>query len=127
MDIVVAAAFDRFGRSVRHLVEALEVFRHLDVEFVSLGEQVDTGSPLGRAILTIIDTIARLQRSLVAERVRPELLRARADGKRLGCPRRRVDGRDLDGVRRSGLPVREGVISPAPSTRREATRRATRS
>ena len=50
IDVIVVAAFDRFGRSVRHLVETLELFRHLDVEFVSLREQIDTGSPLGQAV-----------------------------------------------------------------------------
>src|SRR5262249_1966389 len=49
VDTVVVAAFDRFGRSVRHLVETLELFRHLGIEFISLREQIDTGSPLGQA------------------------------------------------------------------------------
>src|SRR5439155_10634821 len=53
VDVVVVAAFDRFGRSVRHLVETLDLFRHLGVEFVSLREQIDTGSPLGQAVFTI--------------------------------------------------------------------------
>jgi DNA invertase Pin-like site-specific DNA recombinase len=50
VDVVVVAAFDRFGRSVRHLVDTLELFPHLDVEFISLREQIDTGSPLGQAV-----------------------------------------------------------------------------
>src|SRR3989442_7257032 len=65
VDIVVVAAFDRFGRSVRHLVESLETFRHLGVEFISLREQIDTGSPLGQAVFTIIAAIAQLERSLI--------------------------------------------------------------
>jgi DNA invertase Pin-like site-specific DNA recombinase len=87
IDIVVVAAFDRFGRSVRHLVETLELFRHLDVEFVSLREQIDTGSPLGAAIFTIVAAIAELERSLIVERVRAGLRRARAEGKHVGRPR----------------------------------------
>ena len=79
VDVVVVAAFDRFGRSVRHLVETLELFRHLGVEFVSLREQIDTGSPLGQAVFTIIAAIAQLERSLIAERVRAGLRRARAE------------------------------------------------
>src|SRR5437870_7912310 len=67
VDIVVVAAFDRFGRSVRHLVETLGLFRHLGVEFISLREQIDTGSPLGQAVFTIIAAIAQLERSLIAE------------------------------------------------------------
>src|SRR5436309_7421424 len=66
VDVVVVAAFDRFGRSVRHLVETLDLFRHLGVDFVSLREQIDTGSPLGQAVFTIIAAIAQLERSLIA-------------------------------------------------------------
>ena len=58
VDVVIVAAFDRFGRSVRHLVETLELFRHLRVEFISIREQIDTGSPLGQAVFTIIAAIA---------------------------------------------------------------------
>src|SRR3989454_3435108 len=86
IDVVVVAAFDRFGRSVRHLVEALELFRHLGVEFISLREQIDTGSPLGQAVFTIIAAIAQLERSLIVERVKAGLRRAKAEGKRLGRP-----------------------------------------
>jgi DNA invertase Pin-like site-specific DNA recombinase len=63
IDVVVVAAFDRFSRSVRHLVETLELFRHLGVEFVSLREQIDTGSPLGQAVFTIVAAIAELERA----------------------------------------------------------------
>ena len=87
VDVVVVAAFDRLGRSVRHLVETLELLRHLDVEFISLREQIDTGSPLGQAVFTIIAAIAQLERSLIVERVKAGLRRARAEGKRLGRPR----------------------------------------
>ena len=79
VDLVIVAAFDRFGRSTRHLVETLELFRHLGVEFISLREQIDTGSPIGQAIFTIIAAIAELERSLVVERVKAGLRRARAD------------------------------------------------
>src|SRR5437773_1884722 len=91
VDVVVVAAFDRFGRSVRHLVEALELFRHLGVEFISLREQIDTGSPLGQAVFTIIAALAQLERSLIADRVKAGLRRARAEGKRLGREPLRVE------------------------------------
>jgi DNA invertase Pin-like site-specific DNA recombinase len=91
VDVVVVAAFDRFGRSVPHLVESLELFRHLGVEFISLREQIDTGSPLGQAVFTIIAAIAQLERSLIVERVKAGLRRAKAEGKRLGRPRVAVD------------------------------------
>ena len=116
VDVVVVAAFDRFGRSVRHLVETLELFRHLDVEFISLREQIDTGSSLGQAIL-IIAAIAQLERSLIVERVKAGLRRARAEGKRLGRPRLRFDHRRLESIARQKLPVRlaarELGISPS--------------
>src|SRR5438552_14656961 len=104
VDVVVVAAFDRFGRSVSHLVEGLELFRHLGVEFISLREQVDTGSALGQAIFTIIAAIAQLERSLIVERVKSGLRRARAEGKKLGRPRLKVDERQLRAV--AGQPVR---------------------
>jgi DNA invertase Pin-like site-specific DNA recombinase len=109
VDVVVVAAFDRFGRSVRHLVECLELFRHYGVEFISLREAIDTGSPLGQAVFTIIAAIAQLERSLIAERVRAGLRRAKAEGKRLGRPRVQVDQTRLTSVMRRGLSVRESA------------------
>src|SRR6185369_7359653 len=109
VDVVVVAAFDRFGRSVRHLVETLELFRHLGVEFISLREQIDTGSPLGQAVFTIIAAIAQLERSLIAERVRAGLRRAKADGKRLGRPRVEIDQVRFESVISRRLSVRDGA------------------
>jgi DNA invertase Pin-like site-specific DNA recombinase len=106
VDVVVVAAFDRFGRSVRHLVETLELFRHLDVEFISLREQIDTGSPLGAAVFTIIAAIAQLERSLLVERVKAGLRRARDQGKHIGRPRIRISPSRLQGVLSRGLPSR---------------------
>ena len=116
--MVVVAAFDRVGRSVRHLVETLNVFRHLGVEFISLREQIDTGSPLGEAVFTIIAAIAQLERNLIAERVRAGLRRARAEGRRLGRPPVRVDPRRLESAIRRNLPVREAAreLGVSPST-----------
>jgi DNA invertase Pin-like site-specific DNA recombinase len=109
IDVVVVAAFDRFGRSVRHLVETLDLFRHLGVEFISLREQIDTGSPLGQAVFTIIAAIAQLERSLIAERVRAGLRRARAEGKRLGRSPVGIDPTDLENAIRRKLSVREAA------------------
>ena len=117
VDVVVVAAFDRFGRSVRHLVEALELFRHLGCEFVSLREQIDTGSPLGQAVFTIIAAIAQLERSLIVERVKAGLRRARAEGKRVGRPRLRIDVRQLERLMERRLSVRAAArefgVSPS--------------
>jgi DNA invertase Pin-like site-specific DNA recombinase len=87
-DSVVVWKFDRFARSVSHLLRALENFRSLGIEFVSLSEQVDTGTPTGRMIFTVLGAVAELERSLIAERVRAGLRNARAKGKKLGRPRK---------------------------------------
>ena len=85
-DIVLVWRFDRFARSSRHLVDALETFRSLGVQFVSFQEQIDTGSPMGEAMFTIIATMAQLERNLIRERVKMGLRNAREKGKRLGRP-----------------------------------------
>src|SRR5438034_3975761 len=116
LDVVVVAAFDRFGRSVRHLVETLELFRHLDVEFISLREQIDTGSPLGQAVFTIIAAIAQLERSLIVERVKAGLRRAKAEGKRLGRQPLQVDSYRLHDVLRRKLSARQAARELGCST-----------
>src|SRR2546422_5989945 len=116
VDVVVVAAFDRLGRSVRHLVEALELFRHLNVEFISLREQIDTGSPLGQAVFTIIAAIAQLERSLIVERVKAGLRRAKAEGKRLGRQPLQVDSHRLNDVLRRKLSARAAARELGCST-----------
>jgi DNA invertase Pin-like site-specific DNA recombinase len=118
VDVVVVAAFDRAGRSVRHLVEMLELFRHLGVEFISLREQIDTGTALGAAVYTIIAAISALEKSLLCERVKAGLRRARAEGKRLGRPRLKVDERQLRIVASQQLPVRAAskLLGVSPSS-----------
>ena len=74
------------------------------MEFISLREQIDTGTPLGAAVYTIIAAISALEKSLICERVKAGLRRARAEGKKLGRPRLRVTERDLRAV--AGQPVR---------------------
>ncbi len=85
-DIVLVWRFDRFARSSRHLVDALETFRSLGVQFVSFQEQIDTGSPMGEAMFTIIAAMAQLERNLIRERVKMGLRNAREKGQRLGRP-----------------------------------------
>ena len=83
---VIVYSFSQFARSTTHLLEALELFRKMDVSFTSLSEKIDTSSPTGRAVFTIIAAISQLEREIIAERVRNGLLNARAKGKRLGRP-----------------------------------------
>src|SRR5712692_2056591 len=101
-DAVVVWRFDRFARSVSHLLRALETFRALGIEFVSLSEQVDTSTPTGKMIFTVLGAVAELERSLIAERVRAGLRNARAKGRRLGRPRKIVDARRIARLRESG-------------------------
>lgn len=83
-DVVVVYRYDRFARSLRHLVNALEEFRALGIEFVSIHEGVDTSTPNGRLIFGIFASIAEFERELIRDRVRSGLRNARAKGKRLG-------------------------------------------
>ena len=83
-DIVLVAAFDRVARSVRHFLEVLDELAHLGIEFVNLRENIDTGGPLGRAIVVIVGAIAELEKSLIVERVRAGMRRAKLEGRRIG-------------------------------------------
>lgn len=80
-------SFSRFARSTKHLLNSLEEFDKLEVAFVSLTENLDTKSPIGRALFTIISAIAELERDLTRERVMNGLKNARAKGKLLGRPK----------------------------------------
>jgi DNA invertase Pin-like site-specific DNA recombinase len=83
-DVVLVWASDRIARSVRHFLETLDELNRLGLEFVSFREQIDTGGPLGRAMVVIIGAIAELERSLIVERVRAGMRRARLDGQQIG-------------------------------------------
>lgn len=102
-DAVVVWKFDRFARSVSHLLRALEEFNALGIDFVSLSEQMDTSTPTGRMVFTVLGAVAELERSLIAERVKAGLRNAKAKGKRLGRPRRAVDGSRIASLRESGV------------------------
>ena len=84
-------AFDRLARSTRHFLEVLDELNHLQIEFISFRENVDTSGPLGRAMIVIIGAIAELERNLIVERVRAGMRRARFEGQRIGRPRLEVD------------------------------------
>ena len=70
-DTVLMWSFDRLARSVRHFLEVLDEPNHLQIEFISFRENIDTGGPLGRAMVVIVSSIAELERSLIVERIRP--------------------------------------------------------
>ncbi len=83
-DVVLVWASDRLARSVRHFLEVLDELNHLGIEFVSFRENIDTGGPLGRAIVIIVGAIAELERNLIVERVRAGMRRARLEGRHIG-------------------------------------------
>jgi DNA invertase Pin-like site-specific DNA recombinase len=106
-DLVAVWRFDRFARSVSHLLRALETFSALGIAFVSLSEQMDTTTPTGKMVFTVLGAVAELERSLIAERVRAGLRNARAKGKTLGRPRVSVDAPRIGRLRAQGRSIRE--------------------
>jgi DNA invertase Pin-like site-specific DNA recombinase len=106
-DAVVVFRFDRFARSVSHLLRALENFNALGIAFVSLTEQMDTTTPAGKMVFTVLGAVAELERSLIVERVKAGLRNARAKGKRLGRPRTFVDAARIARLRESGTSWRK--------------------
>lgn len=86
-DAVLVWKFDRFARSVAHLLRALEQFKSLGIEFVSLTEGVDTSTPMGKMVFTVLGAVAELERSLIVERVKAGMRNAKAKGQHIGRPR----------------------------------------
>jgi DNA invertase Pin-like site-specific DNA recombinase len=102
-DIVLVAAFDRVARSVRHFLEVLDELSHLNIEFVSLRENIYTGGPLGRAIVVIVGAIAELEKSLIVERVRAGMRRAKLEGRRIGRAPLDIDRAQVVADRLAGM------------------------
>ncbi len=103
-DAIICWRFDRFARSTKHLITALEEFCHLGIDFISYRENIDTSSPLGKAIFTIVSAIAELERNIIVERVKAGIRRARENGKRLGRPKRLdLNVEELQKMRAQGL------------------------
>src|SRR5260370_13330254 len=106
-EIVCVWRFDRFARSVSHLPRVLETFKALGIDFVSSSEQMDTSTPAGKMVFTVLGAVAELERSLIVERVRAGLRNARAKGKRLGRPRIAVDAARIARLHAQGRSIRE--------------------
>src|SRR5271166_2633666 len=107
VDCILVWRFDRFARSTKHLLLALEEFRSLGVQFISFQENIDTTSPLGQALFTIVSAVAQLERDLIRERVRAGLRNARAKGKKFGRPSSGVDPSRIVALRASGASWRQ--------------------
>jgi DNA invertase Pin-like site-specific DNA recombinase len=83
-DVVLVWASDRIARSVKHFLDVLDELNRLRIEYISFRENIDTGGPLGRAIVVIVGAVAELERSLIIERVRAGMRRARLEGRQIG-------------------------------------------
>jgi DNA invertase Pin-like site-specific DNA recombinase len=101
-DVILVWASDRIARSVKHFLEVLDELSRLNIEFVSFRENIDTGGPLGRAIVVIIGAVAELERNLIIERVRAGMRRARLEGRQIGRPALALDREAILTDRRHG-------------------------
>ncbi len=113
-DVVIVWKFDRFARSVSHLLRALQTFQALGINFVSLSESLDTSTPAGKMVFTVLGAVAELERSLIVERVKAGLRNARAKGKRLGRPRVILDVYRIAELRNAGLSWPQSMRGFAP-------------
>ena len=107
LDVVAVWRFDRFARDTQHLLTAMEEFRALGVSFVSLREQIDTSTPMGKAMFTIVSAISELERDLIRERVVAGVRRAQAAGKHCGRPKVELDLRPALALLREGRGLKE--------------------
>jgi DNA invertase Pin-like site-specific DNA recombinase len=110
-DAIVVWRFDRFARSTKHLLLALEEFRSLGIQFITYQENIDTSSALGQALFTIVSAVARLERDLTRERVSAGIRNARANGKKLGRPRSGVDRDQILELRAQGHSMQQIATS----------------
>ncbi len=106
-DVVLVWASDRIARSVKHFLDILDELNRLNVEFVSFREQIDTGGPLGRALVVIIGAIAELERNLIIERVRAGMRRARLEGRHIGRTPMQLDRAAIRSDRSRGHSLRQ--------------------
>ncbi len=105
-DVVLVWKFDRFARSLKHLIESLDEFSALGVDFISYTEGVDTTTPTGQLLFHIVGAVAQFERDLIAERVRAGMAHARSLGKHIGRPRAKVDVEAVRNLRSQGKSLR---------------------
>jgi DNA invertase Pin-like site-specific DNA recombinase len=101
--VVLVAAFDRIARSTRNFLQVIDELDSMGIEFISRRENVDTSGPMGRLFVTIISAIAELERSLVADRVKSGMRRARLEGRQIGRARLDINREQVVTDRRSGM------------------------
>ena len=115
-DAVLVWASDRLARSVKHFLDVLDELNRLNIEYVSFRENIDNAGPLGRAIVVIIGAIAELERSLIVERVRAGMRRARLEGQRIGRAPLVLDDEAIQQDRRQGQSIRQIARGHSVST-----------
>ena len=115
-DVVLVWASDRIARSVKHFLDVLDEMNRIGVEYVSFRENIDTGGPLGRAIVIIVGAVAELERSLIVERVRAGMRRARLEGQRIGRAPLVLDSIAIQQDRQRGQSIRQIAKGHSVST-----------
>ena len=120
-DAIAVWKFDRFGRSTKHLIQSLELFRSLKIDFISFQENVDTSTSMGKLVFEVMAALAEFERSLIRERVFSGLRRAKAKGTKLGRPKIDIDLARAKGMQEKGYSMRKIAIemntSPATISR----------
>lgn len=107
LDAVAVWKFDRFARSTQHLLSALDDFRRAGVDFISVTEAIDTGTAIGKMVYTLLAAVAEFERSLIQERVRAGVSRAKANGKHIGRPKIGVDVRPAVALLEQGRGIKQ--------------------
>jgi DNA invertase Pin-like site-specific DNA recombinase len=102
LDLILVWKLDRFGRSLRHLVNALAELEAVGVAFVSLTDNLDLSTPSGRLMFQVIAAMSEFERELIRERVRSGMSNAKAKGKSIGRPKLAVDSLEIARLRESG-------------------------
>ena len=126
LDIIAVWRFDRYGRSLQHLVRSLAEFDSLGIEFLSITESIDTGSPMGRVVFNIMGSLAQFEVELTRERIAAGMAKARRDGKQIGRPKKKLDMDRVLRLQKSGMPMCEiaRFLDVPRSTIRSRIRRA---
>ncbi|MBI2448621.1 recombinase family protein [Candidatus Microgenomates bacterium] len=106
-DCIIVFRFDRFSRSSRQLINSLDVFKSLGIDFISYQENIDTTTPAGKAMFTMISAFAEFERSIIRERVNAGIAKARARGTKLGRPKIKIDIDLLKKLKNKGLSIRK--------------------
>lgn len=101
--VVLVAAFDRIARSTKNFLEVIDELHELGIEFISAREAIDTSGPMGRMFITMVGSIAELERSLIVERIRAGMRRAKLEGQRLGRAPLNIDHEALVRDRLAGM------------------------